>query len=152
MDQIAILPEDVIATTSGLDQLLGIVDGRYGAPAMAETLGFRLVAAEAGRAVFEGTPDEGTLNPIGLVHGGWAASILDSALGCAVHTTLAPGERYVTLELKVNFIRAMRAGDGPVSATGTLISRGRRTAVAEARLTDAAGTILAAGTATCYIS
>lgn len=118
---------------------------------MAQTLAFALIEARAGTVVFEGTPTDAMLNPAGLVHGGWAATILDSALGCAVHSVLTPGEAHTTLEIKVNYTRPIRPGDGPLTATGTLIHKGRRTATSEARLVNAAGKVVAHGSTTCLV-
>ncbi len=145
------LPEAAIERLSGLDQLRGIVSGEFAMPTMLETLGFRLVAVDDAAVVLEGAPGENALNPMGTVHGGWAATVLDSAMGCAVHATLAPGERFATLELKVNLIRALLPGMAQLTATGTLVSRGRRTAVSEARLVGADGKVYASGSSTCMI-
>jgi uncharacterized protein (TIGR00369 family) len=106
---------------------------------MADTLGFRLAEASEGRAVFVGEPAEWMYNPIGVVHGGWAMTMLDSALGVAVHTTLAKGERYTTLETKVNFVRPILPDTGPVRAEAAIVHRGRRVATAEGRLAPPTG-------------
>ncbi|UOM35865.1 PaaI family thioesterase [Acuticoccus sp. I52.16.1] len=136
---------------SGLEQIRAILADPALAPSMARTLNFALVEVEPDRVVFRGTPTADFLNPLGVVHGGWAAAILDSALGVATHVTLAPGELFTTLELKVNLTRAIRP-DGPaLSATGRCITRGRRVAVTEATLTDEAGKVYAHGTSTCMI-
>ena len=103
-------------------------------------------------AVFEGSPDERTYNPMGTVHGGYAATLLDSACGIATHSKLAPGQTYTTLELKVAYHRAMSASTGPVRAVGSVITFGRRVAFAEARLTDDQGRLLASATSTLLIS
>ena len=116
-----------------------------------ELLDFRLCAVEAGRVAFEGRPAAGHYNPIGTVHGGWAATLLDSAMGCAVHSVLEAGVAYTTLEFKINLVRPITAATGPVRAEGTLVHRGRRTATSEARLTDAAGRLLAHGSCTCLL-
>lgn len=152
MDEATRLSQDEIARLSGLDQLRGIIEGRLPSPTMMETLAFRLVEVAKGQAVFEGAPTAAMLNPLGTVHGGWAAAVLDSALGCAVLTTLAPGERFATLELKVNLTRTLLPGMAALRATGSVVTRGRRTAVSEARLVDAEGRICAHGTSTCLIT
>lgn len=100
-------------------------------PPMAETLDIRLVEVETGCAVFAGTPGAGVYNPLGVVHGGYAATLLDSACGCAVHASLGADQTYTTLELKVAFHRALRADTGPVRAEGRVLSIGRRVAFAE---------------------
>lgn len=146
-----ILLGETVAGLSGLEQLQAIVAGRFGQPTMCETLGFRLVAAGEGEATFVGRPTGAMMNPFGTVHGGWAASVLDSAMGCAVHSTLASGENFTTLELKVNLTRALRPDMAPLTALGTIVTRGRRIAVSEARLLDAEGRVCAAGTSTCLI-
>ena len=118
---------------------------------VAELVGFELIELGEGRASFRMDPAERHYNPLGTVHGGIAAMLLDSAMGVAVHTTLDEGQTYTTLELKVNYVRAMTQDTGPVVATGSVIHRGGRVATAEARLTDAGGRLLAHGTSTCLI-
>jgi uncharacterized protein (TIGR00369 family) len=125
-----------IASTSGLEQLRAIADGRIGSPAMAVTLGYRLT--------------EAALNPMGAVHGGWAATLLDSALACAVHSTLKPGQTYTTVEMKLNYTRAIRPGMRLV-CEGHIVHRGSRLATAEGTLKDEAGKLYAHGTETCMI-
>jgi uncharacterized protein (TIGR00369 family) len=137
---------------SGLDYMRALIAGELPAPPIAELLGFTLVAVDAGRATFRGEPGEQHLNPIGSVHGGFAATLLDSALGCAVHTTLPAGIGYSTLELSVNLVRGITPATGPVLAEGRILHAGRRTATAEARLTAEHGdALLAHATTTCLI-
>jgi uncharacterized protein (TIGR00369 family) len=119
---------------------------------IAELVGMELVELGEGRATFALDPAERHYNPLGTVHGGIAATLLDSAMGCAVHTTLSDGERYTTLELKVNFVRAITEATGRVVASGSVIHRGGRIATAEARLADGDGRLLAHGTSTCLIT
>ena len=107
-----VVPADVLLSQSGLDFLQGVIDGRLPAPPIAETLGFQLVAVEKGRAIFEGMPQHRHYNPIGVVHGGFAMTLLDSALGCSVHTTLDKGDAYTTLEIKVNLVRPLTKDTG----------------------------------------
>ncbi len=147
----AAIPTQAMAELSGLDQLRGLVDGRFPQPTMDATLGFRLVAVDEGRAVIEGAPTAAMLNPFGTVHGGWAASVLDSALGYAIHSTLAPGEYLATLEIKINLTRAIQPGMAGLTATGTIVTRGRRVAVSEARMVDGEGRIYAHGSCTCLL-
>jgi uncharacterized protein (TIGR00369 family) len=135
----------------GIDFLRGIIAGRYPMPPISQTLGFRLVEVDVGHAVFEGTPDERLLNPIATVHGGYIATLLDSAMACAVHSTLKAGQAYTTVEIKVEFIRPLTEETGLVRATGKLINAGRRLAVADGTLTDAKRRILAHGSTTCMI-
>jgi uncharacterized protein (TIGR00369 family) len=143
-------PGDV-AALSGLELLQAMIDGRLPAPAMAGTLGFRLVEVGEGKAVFEGEPWPGLLNPLGIVHGGWALTLIDSATGCAVHTTLPAGIGYTTVETKVNFSRPIAPEGGIARCEGSVVTRGRRIATAEARLLDADGKILAHGSSTLMI-
>lgn len=136
---------------SGLEFLRAIRDGRLPAPPIAELLGFRLVEAEPGHAVFEVTPGERHYNPIGVVHGGLAMTLLDSAMGCSVHTQLPTGTGYTTLEAKVNLVRPVGAGTGALRAIGKLIHAGKRVATAEGRLVDREGKLYAHATTTCLV-
>lgn len=134
----------------GLQQLQRIVAQGVRVP-IAETLGFTMTEVERGRAVFAGNPDERVYNPLGAVHGGYAATLLDSACGMAVHSQLAPGQGYTTLELKVSYLRAMSDTSGPVRAEGKVISMGRRVAFAEATLHDKGGRLCATATSTLLV-
>jgi uncharacterized protein (TIGR00369 family) len=135
----------------GLVLLRKLIAGEYPAPPIAGTLSFTLTEVEPGRAVFRGLPSERHLNPLGGVHGGWTATIMDSALACAVHTTLEAGEAYTTAEFKVNFLRPISPRTGEVVCEGRVVHRGRTLAVSEATLKDQAGKLLAFGTETCSI-
>ena len=137
---------------SGLDLIRAMLDDKLPHPPMAATLGFRCVEAAEGRAVFASESAEWLYNPIGVVHGGFAMTLLDSAMGVAVHTTLGRGERYTTLETKVNFVRPITTETGRVRCEGTVVHRGRRVATADGRLTDErTGKLLAHATTTCLI-
>ena len=137
---------------SGLELIQAMLDDVLPHPPMADTLGFRAVDASAGRAVFVSESAEWLYNPIGVVHGGFAMTILDSAMGVAVHTTLAKTERYTTLETKVNFVRPITVETGPVRCEAVVVHRGRRVATAEGRLVaDRGGKLLAHGLTTCLI-
>jgi uncharacterized protein (TIGR00369 family) len=137
---------------TGLEQMRRIASGEAAPPSMAVLLNFSVVGVEHGRAVFDGLPGEDHYNPIGVVHGGYAATLLDSALGCAVHTTLAAGEAYTTLTLETKFVRAVTRDTGRVRATAEVVHRGRRQATAEARLTAVESEkLLAHATATCMV-
>lgn len=144
-------PAAELKTLSGLDFLSGMVAGRYPQPPISQVLDFHLVEVEQGRAAFAGHPRLDHYNPIGTVHGGLAATLLDSALGCAVFSTLAAGDSWTTLELKLNFVRAMTAETGPVRAEGRIIHRGRTIATADGDLRDAGGRLYAHATTTCMI-
>ena len=136
---------------AGIDFLRAIRDGRLPPAPIAEILGFRLADVEPGRAVFECTPGPQHYNPIGVVHGGLAMTLLDSTMGCAVQSKLAAGTGYTTLEAKTNLVRAITAKTGLLRAIGTLVHLGSRVATAEGRLEDAAGKLYAHATTTCII-
>jgi uncharacterized protein (TIGR00369 family) len=135
---------------SGLDQLRSLIaSGRR--PPIGDTLDFGLTEVEEGRAVFEGTPGPYAYNPLGVVHGGYAAALLDSACGCAVHASLGADQAYTTLELKIQYHRAMTIETGRVRAEGKVITLGRRVAFAEGRLTDASGRLYASASSTLLV-
>jgi uncharacterized protein (TIGR00369 family) len=148
---VGIMPVEILGSMSGLDFLRKLAEGEFPAPPIALQMNFGLSEVSEGRAVFTGMPGERHLNPLGGIHGGWAATLLDSALGCAVHTTLQPGEGYTTIEFKVNLTRPITPRTGEVTCEGRVIHRGRTTAVSEATLKDANGKLLAMGTETCSI-
>jgi len=135
---------------TGLQQLEAMLAGG-GRAAIGDTLGFRMTLAEEGRVVFEAVPGAHVYNPIGTVHGGYAATLLDSACGCAVHSKLSATQAYTTLELKVAYHRAMTKDTGLVRAEGRVISIGRRAAFAEATLKDADGRLYASATSTLLV-
>jgi len=140
-----------LAGLSGLEFLRALIAGRVPAPTIGRTMGFRLVEVEPGMAVFEGEPFEGLLNPLGSVHGGWALTLIDSACGCAVHSTLDAGIGYTTVETKVNFTRPIDPHGGPIRCEGQVLSRGRQIATAEAYLRSGEGKLLAHGTSTLIL-
>jgi uncharacterized protein (TIGR00369 family) len=141
------------AGMSGLEYLQAIRDGRIPKPPIAELMGIEGVEAEEGRAVFSVMPAEYHYNPIGLVHGGLAMTLLDSAMGCAVQTLLPAGSGYTTLEVKVNFARAITRDTGRVVCEATVVHPGRTVATAEGRvIAEATGKLLAHGTTTCLIA
>lgn len=139
------------AGIDGIDFLKGMIAGTYPAPPIAKALGFLLTEAEPGRAVFEGVPTADFLNPLSTVHGGWSAAILDSALGCCVHTLIKRGQAYTTVEMKVNYVRALLPDGGSVRCEGKVVHAGSRIATSEARLVDAKGRLIAHATETCMI-
>jgi uncharacterized protein (TIGR00369 family) len=136
---------------SGMEYIRLIFAGELPPPPIADLMGFRGVEFERGRAVFEMTPGPQHYNPIGTVHGGIALTLLDSAMGCAVHTLLDAGVGYTTLEVKTNFVRPITAETGLIRCEGTVIHGGSRIATAEGRLVDAVGRLLAHGTTTCLV-
>ena len=137
---------------TGLELLLEIKKNNLEPPPISKLMGFFGTHFEQGKAVFEGEPAEYLYNPIGVVHGGFAMTLLDSAMGCAVHTTLGVGERYTTLEVKSNFVRPITVDTGRVRCEGTIVHRGSTIATAEGRLVAIeSGKLLAHGTTTCLI-
>ncbi|HUQ89287.1 MAG TPA: PaaI family thioesterase [Vicinamibacterales bacterium] len=139
------------AQLSGLELLQRAIAGEYPPPPIAKLMDIRLTEVEKGKAIFTGTPQEFHYNPLGTVHGGYGATLLDSAMGCAVHSTLDAGDIYTTLEFKINFMRALTHETGEVRGIGTVINATRTTAVAEGRIVDASGKIYAFATTTCVI-
>ncbi len=146
-----VTPLDQVKHLSGLEFMQGILKGRFPPAPITGALKLELTQVEHGRAVFEGVPEFAFYNPIGSVHGGYAATLLDSCMGCAVHTTLPAGQAYTTLEFKINFVRAMTDKTGRVRAEGRVIHPGKRAATAEGNLYDAQGKLLAHATTTCLI-
>ena len=142
---------DQVAGLTGLQFMQGMLAGSQPHPHIGETLDFGLVDVEFGKAVFQGAPQLKHFNPIGSVHGGWYATLLDSALGCAVQTTLPVGRAYTTVELSVNLVRGATLKTGPLRAIGTIIHSGRQLATAEARIVGPDGKLYAHGTTTCLV-
>jgi uncharacterized protein (TIGR00369 family) len=136
----------------GLDYLRAMLAGELPPPPISATLDMDGVEVAEGRAVFAARPGEQHLNPIGVVHGGLAMTLLDSAMGCAVQTTLPAGTGYASLETKVNFVRPILPGSGRLLCEGTVVHRGGRVATAEGRVTaEATGKLVAHGTTTCLV-
>jgi len=140
-----------VASLSGLEVMRLIAAGALPPPPIAALLGMDVEEVGDGFATFTLEPDERMLNPIGSIHGGIAATLLDSCMGCAVHTTLPAGAGYTTAQLNLHYLRAMSPGMGTVRAIGTVLHRGRRQSTAEAKLVDRDGRLLAHGTTTCLI-
>jgi uncharacterized protein (TIGR00369 family) len=145
------LPPDKIKGRAGLDVLRDMLEGRLPGPPIAQALDYLLVHVEPGHAVFQGRPGPAFLNPMGGLHGGWYATLLDSALGCAVHTTMPPGRGYTTLEFKIQLVRAITPAVPLVRAEGRVVHGGRQVATAEARLVGPDGKLYAHGTTTCLV-
>jgi len=143
-------PEQV-AGMSGHELFVAMLDGRLPTPLIGHTMNFLLVHVEPGVAVFQGRPHRAVYNPLGSVHGGWYATLLDSALGCAVHSALPSGKGYTTLELKVNLVRALSDRVPLVRAEGKVVHRGSQVATAEARLVGHDGRLYAHGSTTCLV-
>jgi uncharacterized protein (TIGR00369 family) len=149
--RIGVVPREQMLSYDGLSFLQALIAGELPAPPITQTLGFTLTEVEKGRAVFAGEPTFSLYNPINVVHAGWIATLLDSALGCAVHSALGKGEGYTTLELKLNVVRSVTVETGRVTADARLLHRGRTVGTAEGYLRDAAGTLYAHATTTCMI-
>lgn len=143
-------PEQVAGKT-GLEVLQAMLHGELPYAQIAKTLDFTLIEVSEGRAVFQGTPLTQHLNPLGTIHGGWFATLLDSALGCSVHTLMPPGRGYTTAELSVNYVKALTPRVARVRAEGKVIHCGRQLATAEARLVGPDGTLYAHATTTCLV-
>lgn len=142
---------ETIGSLSGLEFLRAIADGRLPHPPINDTLNFYLVEVAKEHAVFMGEPQPAFYNPIGSVHGGWAATLLDSCMACAAQTTLAAGRGYTTVELKVNLVRPLATATGPVRAEGRVVSAGRTIVTAEGRIVGADAKLYAHGTTTCLV-
>lgn len=136
---------------NGIDYLQAMSDGQIALPPILYTMGFDAPVMDRGKATFPFTPQEFHYNPIGSVHGGVISTILDSAMGCTLHSVLEAGTGYTTLELKVNFLKAITIKTGPLIAIGKIINQGGRTALVDARLEDADGKLYAYGISTCLI-
>lgn len=146
-----VVPAAEARLLSGYEIMKGILEGKFPVPPIGKVFAFRLAEVEPGRAVFAGTPVFDYYNPIGSVHGGYAATLLDSCMGCAIHSMLPAGIGYTTLEIKVNFVRGMTENTGPIKAEGKVISVGKRIGIAEGRVFDAENKLYAHGTTTCLI-
>ena len=137
-------------TLTGIEAMRGIAEGRFPHPPMAKTIPMKMTLVKEGEIVFETCPTEVHLNPLGMVHGGFAASVLDSATGCAVHTLLGAGDSYATIDLNVKFLKLISKGKTLV-AEGRVLNISRQLGVAEAVLKDEEGTLYAHATASCMI-
>jgi uncharacterized protein (TIGR00369 family) len=146
-----VTPPEVMASMAGIDFVRAIFDDRLPSPPIMQTIEPFDSTAEPGVVVFHSTPGFRHYNPIGSVHGGYAATLLDSAMGLAVHSMLPPGTGYTTLEFKISFIKGMTKDTGVVRSEGRVLNVGRRAATAEARITDAKGRLLAHATTTCLV-
>jgi uncharacterized protein (TIGR00369 family) len=148
---VGVVPPEQLAQRPGIELMQAIIDGSLPAPPITRALDFVLVEVSSGRALFQGIPKFDFYNPIGSVHGGWIATLLDSCVGCAVHAALPAGKGYTTLELKVNYVRAVTRDSGPLRAEGKLIHLGGRVATAEGRLFDPSGRLYAHCSTTCLV-
>jgi uncharacterized protein (TIGR00369 family) len=144
-------PLDELRKRSGLEFLRAIAAGELPSPPIGRALNFFLHEVEPGRVVFQGEPKLEFYNPIGSIHGGWASTLLDSCMACAVQTSLKAGQAYTTLELKINLVRALAADTGPVRAEGRIVHAGRQVATADGRLYGPDGKLYAHGSTTCLV-
>ncbi len=140
-----------MATMSGLDYLQAMVDGVLPPPPISELMVMTTMSVQPGTVVFRCTPGESAYNPIGLVHGGLVCTLLDSVVGCAVHSTLPAGTGYTSLEIKVSYLRAVRSGEGDLIATGRVTKPGKRAAFAEGEVRDSADRLVATASSTCLV-
>jgi uncharacterized protein (TIGR00369 family) len=140
-----------LAGKSGLEVMTLWLEGQTNSPRISKTMDFHLVELGDGLAIFQGTPGEQHFNPMGTVHGGWFATLMDSALGCAVHTKLPAGKAYTTSQINMNIVRAAHANTGPLRAVGTVVHMGRQVATSEAKIIDPSGKLYAHATSTCYV-
>jgi uncharacterized protein (TIGR00369 family) len=146
-----LVPREVASTMSGVEFLQKLRDGALPAPPFAEVADIWIAEVEEGRVVFEAKPSLRFYNPLGVVHGGWSATVLDSAMGCAVHSILKAGQAYTTVDMSVSFVRPLLAATKLVRCEGKVIHAGNRIATAEGRLWDEAGTLIAHGSETCMV-
>jgi uncharacterized protein (TIGR00369 family) len=140
-----------VASMSGLAYWRAVADGQLPPPPIAELVQMRLVDVQDGRITFSCTPDGSMYNPLGMVHGGLACTLLDTAAGCALHTTLREGVGYTSIEIKVNYLKAVTVASGPLTAVGTVVKAGSRVGFAEATLTDASGALVATASSALLI-
>lgn len=150
-DKPGLATPEMVAGKSGLEIMQAMLDGELPFPHIADTMDFSLIEVGPGKAVFQGVPQLKHYNPLGSVHGGWYATLLDSALGCSVHTMLPAGRAYTTAELGVNIVRAASSQTGPLRAIGTVIHCGKQLATAEARIVGPDGKLYAHATTTCLV-
>lgn len=140
-----------VSTMSALEFFDRIGNGELPSPAFGHLIDFIPLEWESGRFLFQGTPDSRHYNPLGSVHGGYAATLLDSCMGCAVHTQLQPGQGYTTIDLRISYVRALTASTGPIRAEGKIVHLGRTTALAEGRIYDVDDRLYAVGSTTCMV-
>lgn len=146
-----LLEPAALAAMPGLDFLRGLLDGSVPAPPFAEVADVAPLSVEQGRIVFKGTPSRRFYNPMGIVHGGWISLLLDTAMGCAVHSALPAGHAFTTIEMKTAYVRALREEHGPVTCEAVLLHKGGQIASAEGKILDGRGRLVAHGSETCLV-
>jgi uncharacterized protein (TIGR00369 family) len=139
------------ASMSGLSYWLAVADGRLPPPPIAELMRMRVADVESGRITFSCTPDASMYNPLGMVHGGAVCTLLDTATACAMHSTLPEGVGYTSVEIKVNYLKAVTVASGPLTAVGTVVKTGSRIGFAEGKVTDASGNLVATASSTLLV-
>jgi uncharacterized protein (TIGR00369 family) len=149
--QVGVVPRETAASVAGLTFLEGLRDRRQPMPPFAVETDIWLTEVESGRVVFAAKPSSRFYNPLGTVHGGWIATLLDSAMGCAVHSLVKPGQVYTTIDMTVSFVRPVFEKTGELRCEGKIIHAGGRVATAEGRVWDAAGALIAHGSETCLV-
>jgi uncharacterized protein (TIGR00369 family) len=150
-DNVGVAPREIATAMTGIEFIEKLRDGTLPVPPFAEVTDIWITEAEHGRVVFEARPSLRFYNPLGTVHGGWIATVLDSAMGCAVHSMMKAGQAFTTLDLNVSFVRPVFAKTGVLLCEGKLIHAGNRIATAEGRLWDQTGTLIAHGSTTCMV-
>src|ERR1700719_3170353 len=148
---VGVVSKEIATGVSGLEFLKGLRNQVYPTPPFAETTEIWIAEVESGHIVFEASPSARFYNPMGTVHGGWISTVLDSAMGCAVHSLLKPGQAFTSVELKVNFVRPLFEQTGKLRCEGKIVHLGGRLATSEGRLTDLSGNLIAHGSTTCMI-
>jgi uncharacterized protein (TIGR00369 family) len=148
---VGVVPREIAAGVAGIDFLRGLRDGKHPVPPFAVETDITIVEVESGRVAFEATPSRRFYNPLGTVHGGWISTLLDSAMGCAVHSVLKAGQAFATVDMAVSFVRPVLEQTGKLRCEGRIIHAGSRIATAEGRVWDAAGTLIAHGSQTCMV-
>lgn len=146
-----VLPVRDIASQSGLQALHAMIAGELPAPPISNSMDFWLSEAEEGRVIFTGLAKTDFLNPLGTIHGGWTSTLLDSAMACAVHSLLKPGQSYTTVSMTIQMVRALPGDGQTVQCEGKIVHAGNRIATSEGWLRDAKGRMIAHGTETCMI-
>jgi uncharacterized protein (TIGR00369 family) len=146
-----VLPPEKRAAMTGLEFIRAMINGDHPPPSIATLLGFQAIEAEEGRVVFAGEPNESHLNPMGIVHGGYIATLLDSCMTCAVQSALKPGLLATTLDLNIHYTRATNPRSGLVRAEGKVVHVGKQLGTAEGRITDPQGRVLAHATTSCLV-
>jgi uncharacterized protein (TIGR00369 family) len=146
-----VVDRKLLAAEDGQTFLQKLIGGVYPAPPFSEACDIWLIEAGAGKVMFEAHPSARFYNPLGTIHGGWISAVLDSAMACAVHSLLKPGQGYTTVEMKINFVRPLIETSGKVRCEGGVVYLGSRMATSEGRLTDESGKLIAHGSETCMI-